>query len=314
MFADGAKPPAFNGSYSTAQKNKLSAAHDKAYQMIKSAISQLDSGTPASNQKYKTWFGAYDPTRYSKVKIAFGKAKQALESNTYTYDSTNNGGVGACAANVYAWTAYTHVKIFTCSGFWDLPEDGLTMASTLVHEYLHIVDEDIIDLAAGTNDAACKGLAAGSPAEAIKNGGNYQRFVEAVGTDELGLSVKGQKDAENERVKRGRRLVDEGKVYPKGCSGYVSAVLKRDWENAEKLMGANPTYLGVKNEYDESKVKPGDVVGWLKKDANNNVAHVAIFVGKKGTEMIFDVPGEGKKPRRVKNGYGPQKLYKSTRF
>jgi hypothetical protein len=108
----------------------------------------------------------------------------------------------------------------------------------------------------------------------------------------------------SERVKNAKKLLEDGKKYPKGCSDFVSQVLGVPWESANDLMGKNPVEVeaGFKN------LKPGDIVGW--KSATGS-GHVAIYIGE-GDKVFIDVKGENEKPRTVKS-YGDQKLYKSDR-
>lgn len=112
--------------------------------------------------------------------------------------------------------------------------------------------------------------------------------------------------ATNARVGKAKELLAAGATYPKGCSGFVSAVLGIAWEDAKSLLGDSPTFVGKDNVY--TGLTPGDVVG-LK----GSPAHIAIFIGEPGQKFI-DVPDENEKPRKVKNGYGDKELYKSSKY
>jgi hypothetical protein len=170
----GPKPPKFNGSFSEDQRSKLTQAHQKTYELAVKAVAAL-----SNDSLYKTWFGTYSDSRRNRIKSAFEKVRDAMLVNTYTYDSTNNNGIGQCNESTYAWTAYSHEKIFVCSEFWKLPEDAATMAGTLLHEYLHIVDSEIVDHTS-LNVESCKTLANNAPEKATNNGASYQRYVENV--------------------------------------------------------------------------------------------------------------------------------------
>ena len=124
---------------------------------------------------------------------------------------------------------------------------------------------------------------------------------EGVVVDEVAL-------APNARVAKAKELLAAGATYPKGCSGFVSAVLGIAWEDANSLMGASPTYIGVDNIY--TGLAPGDVVGWKNTSGSG---HVAIYVGET-EEKFIDVKTENEKPRKVVNGYGGEKLYKSSKY
>lgn len=99
---------------------------------------------------------------------------------------------------------------------------------------------------------------------------------------------------------RAEELLNAGKIYSRGCSGFVAEVLNIPWENANSLMGDTPQYVGKNGQY--TGLNRGDVVGWKN-------GHVAIFTGN----GFIDVPGLGKQPRRV-SSYGPQELYKSSKY
>lgn len=114
------------------------------------------------------------------------------------------------------------------------------------------------------------------------------------------------------RVEKAKALVNEGKPYPKGCSEFVCEVLGIPWENADSLMGDASVSIGGKDQidtYDLAKLRPGYVVGWPSSKAvadPNEHGHVAIYVKQKqGDPLFIDVPGNGKKPRVVKHGWGP---------
>jgi hypothetical protein len=111
-----------------------------------------------------------------------------------------------------------------------------------------------------------------------------------------------------DRVARAKQLLAAGANYPQGCSDFVASVLQIPWENANSLMGGNPTYVGVNNTY--SGLSPGDIAGWIDQGASG---HVAVYVGEPQMKFI-DVRDVGGTPRAVVNGYGSQPVYKSSRF
>jgi cell wall-associated NlpC family hydrolase len=112
----------------------------------------------------------------------------------------------------------------------------------------------------------------------------------------------------NSRVDTAKQLLNEQDEYDQGCSDFVSTVLKISWEDANSIMGSNPTYIGINNSY--SGLNPGDVVGWK---SNSGPGHVAIYIGEAGMKFI-DVNTNGGTPRKVLNGYGGQSLYKSSKY
>jgi hypothetical protein len=114
--------------------------------------------------------------------------------------------------------------------------------------------------------------------------------------------------AEHPRVTKAKQLLAAGATYPRGCSDFVAAVLEISWENANALMGDNPTNGGVNGSY--PGLMPGDVAGWKNPTGHG---HVAIYVGEAGTKFI-DVRDENQAARALMYGYGDQQVYKSSRF
>ena len=114
--------------------------------------------------------------------------------------------------------------------------------------------------------------------------------------------------SKQERVRRAKQLLVEGRVFSQGCSGFVSEVLDIPWRDANSLLGKTPSEVGSNNAY--SGLEPGDVVGWRRAGA---MGHVAIYIGEPGMKFI-DVPGLGKAPRKLGNGYGNQSLSLSSEW
>lgn len=111
-----------------------------------------------------------------------------------------------------------------------------------------------------------------------------------------------------ERVAEAERLLKEGKVYPRGCSEFVCAVLGIPYELANDLMGATPVSKGKKPPY--PGLVEGDVVGWKKSVGSG---HVAIYIKNDTNRMFIDVQEPGATPR-AKNGFYDHELFKSSRF
>ncbi|MCX4242403.1 NlpC/P60 family protein [Paraliomyxa miuraensis] len=115
-------------------------------------------------------------------------------------------------------------------------------------------------------------------------------------------------NTKSKRVQIAKRLLVEGRVYLQGCSGFVCEVLGVPWEEANSLLGQDAHSVGSGNDY--SGVEPGDVVGWTRP---GTMGHVAIYIGEPGMKLI-DVPGPGKRPRKLVNGYGGQMLHSSSKY
>jgi len=110
-----------------------------------------------------------------------------------------------------------------------------------------------------------------------------------------------------QRVKRAKELLATGSSYPMGCSEFVCTVLGISQIDANELMGSNPSSVGSDNVY--SGLTPGDIAGW---QVTGGHGHVAVYIGETDTKFI-DVKDLGESPRAIKNGYGAQKVYKSSR-
>lgn len=111
-----------------------------------------------------------------------------------------------------------------------------------------------------------------------------------------------------ERVAEAKRLLAEGKVYPRGCSEFVCAVLGISYQVANDLLGTAPTSVGARPPYDALSL--GDIVGWKN---DTGMGHVAVYVGESDAVAFIDVREPGVKPRS-KNGFYDHELFKSSLF
>lgn len=111
-----------------------------------------------------------------------------------------------------------------------------------------------------------------------------------------------------DRVAEAERLLKEAKVYPRGCSEFVCAVLGIPYELANDLMGSSPVSQGSRPPYKD--LVEGDVAGWVNP---TGPGHVAIFIKKDDNRMFIDVREPGARPR-AKNAYYDRELFESSRF
>lgn len=115
----------------------------------------------------------------------------------------------------------------------------------------------------------------------------------------------------DDRVAKAVQLFDAQGIYRRGCSEFVCAVLGIAWEQANDLMGDNPTEIT-----DWSLVSPGAIVGWKKTGGSG---HVSVYVND-GTSTYIDVrepassSNPNPKPRRLGSYGNSQKMYLSSRF
>jgi len=123
----------------------------------------------------------------------------------------------------------------------------------------------------------------------------------------------GNAEPGNARLRRAFELYEKRRVYRRGCSEFVSEVLKIPWRSANSLMGKDPESIGVSPHYRLDKVSPGDVLGWRPGDAPDGVAHVCIYIGTIDC-MFMDVRNPGARPRKRTSGYGRQELFKSSAY
>lgn len=155
---------------SSSQKTTVATAFASAKTYASNANSYFAAGKTGS--RYTTWFGAYNSTRYSKVKSNFTKIGDALNNKAVVVDC---GCTQSYFAYVYPNQPY---KIYVCKAFWSAPNTGTdSKAGTLVHELSHF------DIVANTDDvvygqSGSKSLAISNPTQAITNADSHEYFAE----------------------------------------------------------------------------------------------------------------------------------------
>ncbi|CAE6413852.1 unnamed protein product [Rhizoctonia solani] len=125
----------------------------------------------AEMERYSTWFGQHDSTRYDSVSGHFKKIQH--ESWNTLYDCNCN------MANVYAYVYPDRPRVIhICPAFWDAPAVGTdSKAGTLIHEQTHFTKNG------GTRDytygqSSCRNLAKSHPGKAVQNADNHEFFAE----------------------------------------------------------------------------------------------------------------------------------------
>lgn len=108
-----------------------------------------------------------------------------------------------------------------------------------------------------------------------------------------------------DRVKKAKDLLKANATYPKGCSEFVCAVLGIAYQQANDLMGENPTSVGSGPAYPD--LEPGDIAGWVNTTGSG---HVAVYIGEGGSNVFIDVREPGAKPRS-KNGFYDHEMFKA---
>jgi peptidyl-Lys metalloendopeptidase len=161
---------------SDSQKSTLRQALADAEKGAQIALDNLQKTDCSSNDKYKTWFGACDATRYQTVTNRTSAIKTALSTKSMTFNCASSCGSNTIAY-VYPHSPYT---VYLCSPYWNLNNTGYdTKAGTIVHEVSHFA------VVANTNDhaygmTACKNLANSDPGKAIANADSYEYFGETL--------------------------------------------------------------------------------------------------------------------------------------
>lgn len=162
-------------SCSTTRQSSLVTALSNAQglaQRSRDYLNAVPSTSRSTDTNYKTWFGAYTSSNWSKVTTDFANIYSAMSTKTFTFycDCTDSS-----YAYVYASQPY---KVHLCGAFWSAPATGTdSKAGTLVHETSHFT------VVAGTQDyaygqTACKSLAISNPTRAINNADSHEYFAE----------------------------------------------------------------------------------------------------------------------------------------
>lgn len=189
----------------TTQQATLQRAIDVAtrYQQKTRTYFQQLGPHPAANANltlYTTWFGAYDPARYTTVHSRFMQVDSyPLDSWTYycrpMLKPGNCGGLlqfvtMAVSESNQLDGATNTASIEVCKGFWirnALHKDDKLNGHTIFHEatHFHYTDHTGTDVP-GTNhelkedyeESFSRGLAAKKPADAVQNADNYAYFAQ----------------------------------------------------------------------------------------------------------------------------------------
>lgn len=161
----------FSGRCTNTQKSDILAALDAAGGISTDASGYLAVDKPGG-QRYRSWFGAYDASRWDQAEAQFGKIKDAIDNKPLTFDC---GCKQSYFAYVYPDQPY---KVYLCKSFWTAPVTGTdSRAGTIVHELSHF------NVVAGTDDlgygqANARNLASTDPQKALNNADNHEYFAE----------------------------------------------------------------------------------------------------------------------------------------
>ncbi|MEA2563844.1 MAG: peptidyl-Lys metalloendopeptidase [Acidobacteriota bacterium] len=166
--------PGYVSCTSTRQTSLLTALGNAETISLKARdyLNNLPSASRPTDTAYRTWFGAYDSSRYSTVQSHYVSINSAFSTKKVDFYCD-------CTDSSYAYV-YTNqpYKIHLCNAFWNAPTLGIdSKAGTLVHEMSHFtVTAGTSDYAYGTS--ACQSLANKKPARAINNADSHEYFAE----------------------------------------------------------------------------------------------------------------------------------------
>lgn len=167
----------YAGSCSNSKKSSIktavSASQNLSYDAYKHLYDYWDKGS--ESDRYSTWFGSYDSSRYSTVTNHFYKIYSALNNQNITMDCYCEGNLSNAYAYVYPNQPY-HIHL--CGAFWNASTTGSdSQAGTIIHEMSHFtVNGGTEDVAYGQYNA--RYLATNSPDKAVKNADNHEYFAE----------------------------------------------------------------------------------------------------------------------------------------
>ncbi|MFM4649012.1 M35 family metallo-endopeptidase [Aeromonas bivalvium] len=161
----------FTGRCTNSQKSQIVSALDAAGTMTADSLAYLAVDKP-DGQRYRSWFGAYDASRWSQAEGHFDKVREAIADKPLTFDC---GCKQSYFAYVYPDQPY---KVYLCKSFWSAANTGTdSRAGTIIHELTHF------NVVAGTDDlgygqANARNLASTDPVAALNNADSHEYFAE----------------------------------------------------------------------------------------------------------------------------------------
>jgi peptidyl-Lys metalloendopeptidase len=167
-------PPPGGNSYNactTEQQTQLVAARNQAKTYASESESYLIKNKSSTN-RYVTWFGIFDGTRFATVLTHFTSLSNAWDTAGVTFYCN-------CKQPYYAYVYPNQpYNIYVCKYFWLAPMTGTdSKGGTLIHEMSHFYK------VASTDDfvygqSGAMNLALTNPDNAIMNADNHEYFAE----------------------------------------------------------------------------------------------------------------------------------------
>lgn len=175
----GALPPLTFVKCTQEQITALESAREQAARMAaySSLVIWLTPVSKRPSVPYKTWFGAYDATRYDQVGNNFNAIYYVLANEERLTIHCSNETRDECyplSMTMAFVNAADPFDVHVCPRYWKAPPLGTdSQASTFVHEVSHF------DIVADTSDfpIPCVNLALSDPAKAITDADCYENFA-----------------------------------------------------------------------------------------------------------------------------------------
>ncbi len=162
----------FNASCNASMQTNLINARNAASTYANDAYTVFSNGW--HGQRYTTWFGTYNSSRFNTVSNHFTAIRNAVDNaNPMAFD---------CSCTDPGYYAYVYpdqpYNIYLCGAFWPAPLTGAdSKAGVLIHEVSHFF------VVASTDDyvygqIGSQNLAISNPSLAILNADNHEYFAE----------------------------------------------------------------------------------------------------------------------------------------
>jgi len=165
----------------TSQLSSVQTGWTTFKNMVMNADTEINKGNTLN---YRTWFGAYLSSRYSRAKYVIGALYQfSLRSTTCIFDCYPPD----CDSDVFAYVYPNDASkvVYLCSQYWPSPAGGNgahdTKGGVILHELSHfdaISNPGNDDIAYG--ETKLRLLALNDPSSTVYNADSYEYFAEYV--------------------------------------------------------------------------------------------------------------------------------------
>jgi peptidyl-Lys metalloendopeptidase len=133
-LTEKALTPSYVSCSSTRQSQLVTALNNAQglAQRSRDYLNAVPSTSRSTDTNYKTWFGTYSSSNWSKVTTDYVNIYSAMSTKTFTFYCD-------CTDSSYAYVfANQPYKVHLCNAFWSAPATGTdSKAGTLIHETSH---------------------------------------------------------------------------------------------------------------------------------------------------------------------------------